>query len=636
MVLAVRSGSASTGYPVEDRVRGGFRLGAQWGMSPSFTVGLAYERVGAGRERAAFEGGYASDTRRTLDAILASVRIYPFTWPAVQAFFEIDLGFSRESADQAGVRLLPQATPYRCSATSSGSLALGPAIGVDVTVAGPVALVARAYATFHRLGDDTLTDDAAAPCVAGAGTMMLAGVSLGLAYRFDLGHLRAAQGLTPLVPCRYPSIPVRMELEIGIVCGVCDTYSPMGTARCVCGNDLAIMRQATSIKLPAASPVAPAARLDATVPGHAAPAPSPPSPPSIVQPPPTEQPTTRAETPLARQPGTTTGTARGYDPRPRDPAKSVSRPTAPDLRLDIPADPETNVRLRSTTAAAPAAPPPPQSVRRKPPSYAHLSQEELMEQARHYLCWQCYTPVPSGHKFCGRCGGEIPPEIMALQVSFFSEMQNPAKARIVVIRGEGTEGLAYHLKQEQHLVGRRGGIEFPDDPFISPKHANFFYRDSRLFVRDEGSLNGVYLRVRGSVDIAPSDTFLAGEQVFRLDQTPRASDGNDPDGTAFYSSPKYTSPFRITQLLQGGALGMTVCARGSSLQLGREGGDLNFPADIYMSGSHCRIEESGGKFTLTDLNSRNGTYVRLKTERELGHGDYLFLGRKLIRVELNS
>jgi pSer/pThr/pTyr-binding forkhead associated (FHA) protein len=89
-------------------------------------------------------------------------------------------------------------------------------------------------------------------------------------------------------------------------------------------------------------------------------------------------------------------------------------------------------------------------------------------------------------------------------------------------------------------------------------------------------------------------------------------------------------------MLQGGAIGMTVCARGSSLQIGREGGDLNFPMDLYMSGSHCRIEESGGKFTLTDLNSRNGTYVRIKSERDLAHGDYLFIGRKLLRVELNT
>ena len=63
--------------------------------------------------------------------------------------------------------------------------------------------------------------------------------------------------------------------------------------------------------------------------------------------------------------------------------------------------------------------------------------------------------------------------------------------------------------------------------------------------------------------------------------------------------------------------GRTKKARGNSLQIGREGGDLNFPMDLYMSGSHCRIEEHSGKFTLTDLNSRNDTYVRLKTGEKM-------------------
>ncbi|MGH7733974.1 MAG: FHA domain-containing protein [Gemmatimonadales bacterium] len=56
-----------------------------------------------------------------------------------------------------------------------------------------------------------------------------------------------------------------------------------------------------------------------------------------------------------------------------------------------------------------------------------------------------------------------------------------------------------------------------------------------------------------------------------------------------------------------------------------------------MSAQHCRVEETAaGTMTLTDLNSRNGTYVRLKAERELAHGDYLFIGRKLLRVEITS
>ncbi len=268
--------------------------------------------------------------------------------------------------------------------------------------------------------------------------------------------------------------------------------------------------------------------------------------------------------------------------------------------------------------------------------YADLSQEELMEQARNYVCRSCSSAVPTGHKFCGRCGTAVPNEILNAQTLFFGDMQNPAKAKLILIRGEGMDGLSFHLKAEQHIVGRNGQLVFPDDPFVSPKHANFFYRDGKLVVRDEGSLNGVYIRVRGTVDVGAGDTFLAGEQLFRVDPPPRAADGQDPDGTYFYSSPKYPSPFRLTQILQGGATGMTVCARGSSLQIGREGGDLNFPMDLYMSGSHCRIEEHSGKFTLTDLNSRNGTYVRIKSERDLIHGDYLFIGRKLLRVELNT
>jgi pSer/pThr/pTyr-binding forkhead associated (FHA) protein/ribosomal protein L40E len=271
---------------------------------------------------------------------------------------------------------------------------------------------------------------------------------------------------------------------------------------------------------------------------------------------------------------------------------------------------------------------------RPPP--AAKTQEEQMDQARYYVCESCMTPVPSGHKFCGRCGAPVPETILHMTPSFYSDMQDAAKARLILIRGEGMDGLSYHLKADQHLIGRQGQLEFPDDPFISPKHANFFYRDNRLVVRDEGSLNGVYFRVRGAVEVSPGDTFLAGEQLFRLDPTPKASDGADPDGTFFYSSPKYPSAFRLNQILEGGAIGMTVCARGSSLQIGREDGDLNFPSDVFLSGKHCTVAEKDGKFVLTDWDSRNGTYLRIKTETSLTHGDYVFIGRKLLRVELNS
>lgn len=259
-----------------------------------------------------------------------------------------------------------------------------------------------------------------------------------------------------------------------------------------------------------------------------------------------------------------------------------------------------------------------------------------MDQAKHFICRSCLTSVPRGHKFCGRCGEPVPDAIANFMTQYWSDMQDPSKARLILVHGQGMDGLSYHLKADQHIVGRNGQLEFPDDVFVSPTHANFFYRNNRLVVRDEGSLNGVYLRVRGSTSIAAGDTFMAGNHVFRVDLMPKPTDAADGDGTAFYSSPKQPMTFRVSEVLSGGGFGVTVCSAGKRIDIGRENSDLNFSGDAQMESSHCSVEEKGGKFELTDHDTRNGTYVRIKAEVELGHGDYLFVGRKLLRVELNA
>lgn len=438
--------------------------------------------------------------------------------------------------------------------------------------------------------------------------------------------------------------------EIGIVCGQCDQWSPMGSASCVaCDNDLSLVPRRSLA--PKASPIAPAPevetrpaldaerlgpsssgqdRLTGTSPGRERLGGSTPG--GSVRSSTTTPQGSGAPAPL-RKPSALAMMAMRKSNHP-PPPKNPTGAQAPSAKsLDARSSQATPQRSRATPVSVPGATP---GTKSAPIDFSKLSQEELMEQARHYVCRSCSSGVPMGHKFCGRCGEAVPPEILSAQTLFFGDMQNPAKAKLILIRGEGMDGLSFHLKAEQHVVGRDGQLPFPDDPFVSRRHANFFYRNGKLVVRDEGSLNGVYMRVRGTVELNPGDSFLAGEQLFRLDLNPKAADGQAPDGTYFYSSPKHPSSFRLVQILQGGAMGMAVCARGNTILIGREGGDLNFPGDLYMSGSHCRIEEAEGRFTLTDLNSRNGTYLRLKSERELGHGDYLFIGRKLLRVELNT
>ncbi len=410
-------------------------------------------------------------------------------------------------------------------------------------------------------------------------------------------------------------------LEIGIVCGRCDSYAAMGNAVCPsCGNALALL----SPVMPRARAAVDASPVMAEVGGGRGG-----RPPTLSRrEDPVPEPRRRMETGPA---GSSEPVSSRPDPR-SDAAALFDQP----LRRRSPAR-----GTRSTNDAAGRKPTTPEvsSPATAPVSLADApnpSLEELMDQAKNFVCRSCSTPVPLQHKFCGRCGAAVPPEILNARTQFFGQLQVPGRAKLILIRGEGIEGLSYQLNAEQHIVGRSGQLVFPDDPFVSPKHANLFYKNNKLAVRDEGSLNGVFLRVRGTVDIGMGDYFLAGEQVFRVDGTPKPTDGPAPDGTYFYSSPKHQSPFRVVQILQGGAPGMCVCAKTGGLQIGREGGDLNFPSDLYMSASHCKLEDVAGKVTLTDLNSRNGTYVRIKQEKELSHGDYLFIGRKLLRVEINA
>ncbi len=266
-------------------------------------------------------------------------------------------------------------------------------------------------------------------------------------------------------------------------------------------------------------------------------------------------------------------------------------------------------------------------------------------------CPTCSSPVAAGNRFCGSCGSAMDapapvPDAPVAQAGnrgegsskrtlFFSSIQ-AAKAKLVLIKGEGIDGESYALAGDDHRIGRSDAdILFDEDQFLSPVHANFFYVAGKLLVRDEGSLNGVYLRIHGARPIEFDDFFLVGEQVLQVrpvtvDPTLRPRD----DGTYLYASPSKAARLEIAQVLHGGAEGLSLVAQNDSISLGREANDINFPDDPFISGNHAQIDLQGDSLTLTDLDSKNGTFIRITKETPLVHGDYVFMGQQLLRVEI--
>jgi pSer/pThr/pTyr-binding forkhead associated (FHA) protein len=223
---------------------------------------------------------------------------------------------------------------------------------------------------------------------------------------------------------------------------------------------------------------------------------------------------------------------------------------------------------------------------------------------------------------------------------FFGALQQESVTpRLVVIKGDGSgDGATYHLSATTHLVGRsKGDITFGDDVFLSPEHARFTVQSGRLFVQDVDSGNGIFVRIKSPVELGHDDNFLVGEQLLRVDLQPLSEYQPTANGTYFYGSPRPDTTFWVEQLLAGGGEGRLVAAQNNSLTMGREGNVLNFPTDRFISGKHARLDLSAdtGKVILTDTGSRNGTFMRIGGAFELHHGDYLFVGQQLFRVEIS-
>ncbi|MEM6293819.1 MAG: FHA domain-containing protein [Myxococcota bacterium] len=231
-----------------------------------------------------------------------------------------------------------------------------------------------------------------------------------------------------------------------------------------------------------------------------------------------------------------------------------------------------------------------------------------------------------------------PAEAAPARTLFFGALQQqPVVPRLVVIKGEGGDGATYHLQQTSTSIGRSNGdITFAEDPFLSPEHAKFTAQDGRLFVQDAGSANGVFLRIKKPTPVADGTYLLVGEQLLRLRRQPFTDGSPNENGTYYYGSPRPEARFQVIQCLAGGGEGRVTSAEDGSLSLGREGNTMNFPDDRFISGHHARLESAADSddVVLTDTGSRNGTFIRLQGAQELFHGDYLFLGQQLLRVEI--
>lgn len=96
---------------------------------------------------------------------------------------------------------------------------------------------------------------------------------------------------------------------------------------------------------------------------------------------------------------------------------------------------------------------------------------------------------------------------------------NPGhRYRVVQILEGGAPGEAFPLHEGENLLGRESGdVIFPRDRYVSARHACIAVEAEGVRLRDLGSSNGTFVRLRGAIPLESGDLLLIGNHLLRVD-----------------------------------------------------------------------------------------------------------------------
>lgn len=247
-------------------------------------------------------------------------------------------------------------------------------------------------------------------------------------------------------------------------------------------------------------------------------------------------------------------------------------------------------------------------------------------------------------RFCVGCGAALQLQQSPPPTSSFPtwNVERETSARLTTITVDGSEGASYVLGGDHIDLGREEGqIVLRKDPYLCPRHARFRQRDGAWHIQDLGSLNGVFIRVRGSAPLADGDLLLLGLQVLKFGLVNGADQALGPasqHGTLVFGSPAFPRYARLSQRTVEGVTRNVFYLHKDETTLGRESGDIVFSDDPFLSRRHMAIRRDPvrGAFTVDDFDSSNGTYLAIRGETRLEDGAHLRLGQHLFRFDSNG
>jgi pSer/pThr/pTyr-binding forkhead associated (FHA) protein len=507
----------------------------------------------------------------------------------------------------------------------------------------------------------------------------------------DGGEPRVATQLGGVMqaPAPQPSSPPPLT-KAPMRCRVCDTVNNAGLRYCTsCGSTLEQQQPAVAVPVP--SPMAPMPVQQLSP--HAATIAEPSKPPAAIAPmrvvevgigekdAPRSCPRCRGTVDAGAQfckfcGASLADPSESGRPSPNRPIPAAAPPPPPIVAVEAPRGSNGGSGGRPATSPMPAAPPPPPAPIAEPPLVARPVPSPSPIAASPGpppVVPAPSPPPPPVAPVVSRESSLAPPtpyQPMPIPSAAVPERERapvtpaaaPARTRgkLVVIAKSGADGPSYPIGDTLDIGRVEGHIIVGEDPYLSPRHVRIAYQNGKLVLRDLTSTNGVYLRLapardanarrEGSggspaevaVPLEDQDLILVGQQVLRFEVVKDAESGLGPaveHGTLLFGSPASPRYARLSQRTVEGVTRDVYYVRKMETVLGRESGDVVFTEDPFLSRRHAAVRVSEGsprKFSLVDLGSSNGSFLRIRTDVDLVPGDHFRVGQQLFRVDFEG
>lgn len=279
---------------------------------------------------------------------------------------------------------------------------------------------------------------------------------------------------------------------------------------------------------------------------------------------------------------------------------------------------------------------------------------EAAAPAAEETCPTCGAETSPEQRFCGSCGTNLHRAVVdePAKTAEPEPTQEPAPAAaepaaapaaagdvvgaLIMIQPDGNHGEIVDLASGKNVFGRSSDFEvFSRDEYLSPQHVSLTVSGDSVDVDDLDSLNGVFIQLKEVAELNHGDAVRIGQEllIFELLSQVEPVIPTQSD-VVTHGSRRGRAWGRLSRVSGRGKASVAFLLSSGEHVMGRERGDILFPDDGYVSGTHARIYRDGDKTFIEDLRSSNGTFLRIRKQATIGSGSLILLGKQPFRLQL--